>query len=297
MAFLAASAGSRSHARRTSSVVLQGYENLISSAVTKITNSFERRFDTQAADFYAKLVRYGYDPEAHVDVLPEHRLIYVCVPKCASTTIKMILSGLVGRHATSFEQIHKRRYSGLRSPSRVGLSTLYRTATDSRTLRFSFVRNPYERLVSAWADKFRNRPLVGGDSFIEKYLQHRRSVDAALPEGAAHTLSFADFVTFATATADQRLDAHWHLQDDILDMPGIDLDFIGKIESFGTDFVHVIDHVDPVGRTNLETLTPLHRTRHQPWPRYYTRVLADRVYSAYERDFDRLGYARAIESV
>jgi hypothetical protein len=259
-----------------------------------ITNCVERRLDAEAALFYSKLIKYGYDPDAHIDVLPESGLIYVCVPKCGSTTIKRFLSAFVGWNATSFEQIHKRRYSGLKSPSRVCLSTLYRTATDSRTLRFSFVRNPYERLVSAWADKFRNKALVPGDSFVDKYLKHRRDIDASLPAGVDRTLSFPEFVTFAAATAHQRIDAHWQLQDDILDMPGIKLDFIGKIESFGADFVRVLDHVGMGQQMTPATIAPLHQSGHEPWPQYYTPAIADCAYRAYERDFDRLGYVRAI---
>jgi Sulfotransferase family len=280
---------------RTSAVISNNYERLCAGVVTKIANCFERGLQTPAASFYAKLITFGYDPDAHIDVLAEHRLIYVCVPKCGSTTIKGILSTLVGRNATSFEHIHKRRYSGLKSPSQVGLSTLYRTAIDSRGLRFSFVRNPYERLVSAWADKFRDKPLVPGDSFVEKYLNHRQTIDADLPAGRDRTLAFSNFVTFASATANQRLDAHWQRQNDILDMPGINLDLVGKMESFGTDFARVLQHVGACEPFKTAAATPLHRSLHQPWPHYYAPTLADRVYRAYESDFDRLGYPRAIQ--
>jgi Sulfotransferase family len=254
----------------------------------------ESRCDTRAALFYSALVSRGYDPEAHIDVLPQARLIYVCVPKCASTTIKMVLSAVAGGNAKSFERIHKRRYSGLKSPSQVGLSALYRTVSDSRTLRFSFVRNPYERLVSAWADKFRDRPLVPGDSFIDKYLRFRRQIDVTLPHGPQKTLSFADFVIFASATANRRIDAHWQVQHDILDMPGITLDLVGKVETFGADFDRVLDHLGRYRERAVAWITPQHQSHHEPWPQYYTHTLADHVYRAYERDFDCLGYPRAI---
>jgi hypothetical protein len=39
---------------------------------------------------------------------------------------------------------------------------------------------------------------------------------------------------------------------------------------------------------------PLRASLHHSWPVYYTPSLADRVYRAYERDFDRFGYARTI---
>jgi hypothetical protein len=48
--------------------------------------------DPQSYAFYEKLVAGGFAPDAHIDVLPEQRIIYVCVPKSASTRIKMTLS-------------------------------------------------------------------------------------------------------------------------------------------------------------------------------------------------------------
>jgi hypothetical protein len=269
-------------------------EHLWSKAFIRLRNLIDGRCDARAASFYSTLVSRGYDPEAHIDVLPQARLIYVCVPKCASTTVKMVLSAVAGGKAKSFERIHKRRYSGLKSPSQVGLSTLYRIVSDARTLRFSFVRNPYERLVSAWADKFCERPLVPGNSFIDKYLRHRQELDSSLPHGPDRTLSFADFVTFATATANRRIDAHWQLQHDLLDMPGIKLDLVGKVETFGADFERVLDHLGLYCVRAPMRIAPQHQSRHQPWQQYYTPVLADRVCRAYERDFDCLGYPRAI---
>jgi len=236
----------------------------------------------------------GYNPNAHIDALVQQKLIYVNVPKCASTSIKMMLSRLVGRTVASFEQLHNRKYSGLQSPFQIGMSAFHRLATDSATLRFSFVRNPYERLVSAWADKFQDRYLVAGDSFIDKYLAHRKAVDPSLPRGEHRMLTFADFATYATATASLRVDAHWGLQDDILGMPRLALDFIGHVETFARDIERVLDHVRADRLLGQAALMPLRASPHNSWPLYSPQSLADRVYRAYERDFDRFGYPRAI---
>jgi hypothetical protein len=255
-------------------------------------NWLDRQRDPHAAAFYSALLAKGCDPKAHIDLIPSHRLLYLCVPKCASTTIKMELSALGGRTPASFEQIHKRRYSGLKSPFEVGLAAFRRLALDPQTLRFSFVRNPYDRLVSAWADKYQNRPLTPGNSFIDKYLRFRSTTHCS-PVRAGETLSFAGFVHFATTTAADRLDPHWQLQDDILDMPGIALDFVGKVESFEADFARVLEHVGADRETRASVQTRLNQSRHQSWQDYYTPVLADQVYRTYERDFDRLRYPRA----
>ncbi len=185
-------------------------------------------------------------------------------------------------------------YRGPCGPRNITIDTLFRLATNPDVLRFSFVRNPYARLVSAWADKYQNKPLVAGDSFVELYLTHLAAVDDALLRDQHETLSFPQFVEFAAATADRRIDAHWHLQDDLLDMPGIKLDLIGKVETFPGDFSCVLDHARATDQIRQAIGLHLNPSRHNPWQEYYTDALAARVYRAYERDFDRFGYARAV---
>jgi sulfotransferase famil protein len=206
----------------------------------------------------------------------------------------MALSAMNEQSSVPSEQIHLRRYSGLKSPKQVGISAFYRLVNDQASLRFSFVRNPYDRLVSAWVDKFRNKPLVAGDSYIETYLENRKTMDLPLPKNADRSLSFADFVYFASATADRRIDAHWQLQDDLLNMPGIKLDFIGKVETFSKDFARIMKHVG-TDRALVEAIkVHFNKSQHQPWRDYYTSALADQAYRAYERDFDRLLYPRVV---
>lgn len=263
---------------------------------SQVINWRDRWFDPSASSFYKAMNDGGFNPDAHIDVLPRHRLIYVCVPKSASTTIKSALSALEHGLPASLESLHKRRNSGLKSPSHVGLSTFYRLANSAATLRFSFVRNPYARLVSAWADKYQSKPLVAGDSFVDLYLNYCAAIGDALPAGRHETLSFPQFVAFAAATADRRLNAHWHLQDDLLDMPGIKLDLIGRVENFPGDFNRVLDHAGAGDQIRQAIGLHLNPSRHQPWQEYYTDALAARVHRAYERDFDRFGYARAIRA-
>ena len=42
-----------------------------------------------------------------------------------------------------------------------------------------------------------------------------------------------------------------------------------------------------------EAVVAINELYHNDWPAYYTSDLADRIYRAYECDFDRFGYTRA----
>jgi hypothetical protein len=173
------------------------------------------------------------------------------------------------------------------------LTTFWRIATDPAALRFSFVRDPYARLVSLWAHQFRDKPLVHGLSSINTYLAWRRHVDPSLPQGADRVISFIEFVIFVTATAKESIDAHWTHQITIIDMPGITLDIVGKVETFARDFNQVLDHVDASPALRVQSVLPFNTSDHDAWPTYYTTELASMVYRAYEADFDRLGYQRS----
>jgi hypothetical protein len=248
----------------------------------------------EACAFYTRLVEDGYQPNVLIDVLPDQRLVYVCVPKCASSRIKKTLSSLLGRHIQSSEEAYQRHHSGLENPSRVGLATFWRVANDPSALRFSFVRNPYARLVSLWAHQFRNRPLIPGLSSMNSYLACRERVDPSLPKGADRTISFPDFVTFVTSTAIDRVDAHWTHQTVITDMPGITLDFVGKVETFANDFSRVLDHIAATPGLRVQSLLPFNTSDHDAWPSYYSAGLANTVYRAFELDFDRFQYPRSL---
>ena len=138
------------------------------------------------------------------------------------------------------------------------------------------------------------KPLVRGEPFIDKFLAHYQQVDPHIPVGADHALSFSDFARFALATNLERIDTHWQLQQELVDGPGMALNFVGRVESLDRDFAKVHDHVcvDPPQEDG--PLTAVRARKHGPWPDYYTPELASAVYRGYERDFDRFSYPRAL---
>jgi hypothetical protein len=248
--------------------------------------------DPPAAAFYGRLLDEAYLPDYLINVIPTHDLIYISVPKAASTRIRMTLAAVTGRFSLTLKFSQWPKPRGPQGPRSMTVRSFYRLAMNPATLRFAFVRNPYARMVSCWADKYKDKPLVPGDPYVQLYLAKRKEIDSSLPAGADRTLSFGDFVTFAAAVACLRYDIHLQVQDDLLSIPGLTLDFVGKVENFSEDFVRVLDHVKARDRIRREALAPLNKSSHEHWSKYYTPDLADRIYRAHECDFDRFAYAR-----
>lgn len=247
-----------------------------------------------ALQFHKTLTANGYRPDLLLNVMPRHNVIYIAVPKAGSTRIRKTLAKIDGRHSRSLKPVRRSLYRGPYGPRNITIDSLFRMASSPDALRFTFVRNPYARAVSCWADKFADKPLVPGDVFIDVYLDMRQEIDADLPGGPERTLSFAEFTIFAAATAKSGHDIHLQAQDDIISMPGIKLDLIGKLENFSTDFADVLDFLNAPDDIRREAAVAINESHHADWPLYYTSELAERIYRAYERDFDRFDYARAI---
>ena len=102
-------------------------------------NSRECRLYTAAAVFFNSVRKHHFDAETYIDVLPQHKLIYLCVPKAASTTIRSVLSSLeVGTPpGPALELLYNRRCTGIRSPScRISCLSSTRRKRRSITIRF-----------------------------------------------------------------------------------------------------------------------------------------------------------------
>ncbi|RWB97759.1 MAG: hypothetical protein EOR03_11755 [Mesorhizobium sp.] len=253
----------------------------------------------EALAFYRRAMQTAYLPDDLIDVVPQLKILYLATPKAASSRIRSNLAAMIGNDTVSEWRsdqnwkVHNRKASSLQAP-RHGIVQFHRMATSPEALRFTFVRNPYTRLLSCWADQYRDRPLVPGYGRVEVYLAHRERADPALPVGADKSLSFADFVAFACTTSTWRIDKHWQRQSDIVDLPGVVFDLIGKTETFARDFERVLDHVGASEEMRRAAMPPLHTSSRRRLADYFTPELADTIYRAYERDFDQFGYPRAL---
>ena len=228
--------------------------------------------------------QWGYGSRVSV----RHRYVYLSVPKAACSTVKVALHRFEGLDASPdrWGEVHDGSFglSLLDQPTDVAVDVL--TSTDS--LRFAFVRNPYDRLLSAWKSKLAwdNAEYEPARSVIREAFEYP-TVDGR----RVGTVSFRDSVEAmldpATASV---FDAHWDRQVDLLMPDVIDLDIIGRFERFAEDFVAILDRLNAPGDVRAMATTVTNASAHIPLAAAYDTELARRVHDHYLADFATYGY-------
>jgi len=187
--------------------------------------------------------------------LDEHRCVFLHVPKCAGSSVAHALfGGGVGHLPATYYQ--------LADPDK------YR-----RYYKFTFVRNPWDRLYSAY-----NYLLAGGAA----------SRDGDWSNFIGGFASFDDFVrSWVTA---ENIERQLHLIPQYRYLTNrfgvIDLDFIGRFENLAADFVTVAAALKtPV------TLPHINRSdRVSSYRKAYTPETRAIAAAAYHRDIELFGY-------
>jgi hypothetical protein len=146
--------------------------------------------------------------------------------------------------------------------------------------RFTIVRNPYTRLVSAWKNKV--VPCEPGCDRLYVEIKGR------LPDmHAKELISFGEFVSYLQAKGDfNAFDPHWRRQVDHLFLEALNFSHVGKVEQMAASLACFQQHLglaEPLlgGKKNVSAPVGLAT---------YDQTLADKVYSLYQEDFARLGY-------
>lgn len=144
---------------------------------------------------------------------------------------------------------------------------------------FTFVRNPYARVLSAYLDKItgtRDHAVWG--PFAQR---HRLGEDE---------ISFVEFLRLIATERPETMDMHWRPQSQIIGADLVPYNFVGTMETFTADFAHVIHTLFGPDAT-IEVFAP-HRTQASERLRqYYGAEERAIVEDLYRDDFAALGYA------
>lgn len=187
-----------------------------------------------------------------------YRCIYVHIPKTGGISVNDALWGNPGGVHKSMEEYAR----------------IFSASTLQEYFKFTFVRNPWDRLVSAW--------------FFLKAGGHH-AADARWAE--RHLGAYNDFDAFVMnwlTPENARAALHFRPQTDFLKLNGkIAVDFIGKMERFAEDFDYVKHRI---GRDDAE-LPHKNRSKREDYHGYYNEATRKRVATVYAEDIALLDYS------
>jgi hypothetical protein len=191
---------------------------------------------------------------------PQHRLLYVRVPKSGNTSINAAIPG--GR---------KQRLASRR---------LAKTHPD--WLTFSFVRNPWSRLVSTWFQKVRIESANQAKMVDGVFKGFRRLGLEVRPD-----MPFPEFAELVCALRDDQAEKHLQSQCHFLVRDGeLVPAFLGRLENMRADWAEVLR------RAGIDYELPhLNKTKHAHYSSYFPdEGLVKLVGERYAEDVERFEY-------
>ena len=173
--------------------------------------------------------------------------VYCLVSKAACTSLKSTLMMLNG-NLSKFQRpekipwgmVHDHRNSDkyIERLEKVPPAYRYLRFKDNRYFTFMFVREPLERLVSAYRDKLAEHDYRHLDvTIVQKYRPHEYNASMK-----RYNVTFAEFVRYVLDehAAGRELDRHWIPQNELCRVCQLRWDFIGHHETLLEDADYVV---------------------------------------------------------
>ncbi|XP_056132080.1 carbohydrate sulfotransferase 14 [Lampris incognitus] len=176
----------------------------------------------------------------HVLVNDEHRFLYCYVPKVACSNWKRVLKVLSG----ALESVHANIKMDHRSDL-LFLSSMKPEEIRHRLkhyYKFMFVREPMERLLSAYRNKFGEIESYQKKYGVEIVRRYRkgRAKDASL---TGDDVTFAEFVRYLLDEDAERMNEHWMPVYNLCQPCAVSYDFIGSYEHLERDAEHILQQI------------------------------------------------------
>uniref|UniRef100_A0A452RQS0 Carbohydrate sulfotransferase n=1 Tax=Ursus americanus TaxID=9643 RepID=A0A452RQS0_URSAM len=237
---------------------------------------------------------------SRIFVEDRHRVLYCEVPKAGCSNWKRVLMVLAGLASSTAEIQHNTVHYGsalkrLDTFDRQGI--LHRLSTYTKML---FVREPFERLVSAFRDKFEHPNSyyhpVFGKAILARY--RANASREALRTGSG--VRFPEFVQYLLDVhRPVGMDIHWDHVSRLCSPCLIDYDFVGKFESMEDDANFFLSLIRAPRNLTFPRFKDRHsqeaRTTAQIAHQYFTQLSAlqrQRTYDFYYMDYLMFNYSK-----
>ena len=210
----------------------------------------------------------------HFIHLKQHKLLYGRVPKAANSSIKAALSRLLRNRPAKGTKTTSDRFWAHLTHSETELMTLKRARRCRFThFSFSFVRNPFDRLIAAYNNKV---------------LEIEEPPLPMLQMGIKHGMAFEDFLKVLVDTPLDKFDVHVIPQNELLCLGNkIVPKFVGQVEQISEHWDNLRSIVSSRGIDLMESLPQknVRRNEKNSLQSYFKEdKLVETVMSLYSKD-------------
>ncbi|KAM8775472.1 carbohydrate sulfotransferase 8 isoform 2-T6 [Rhynchonycteris naso] len=237
---------------------------------------------------------------SRIFVEDRHRVLYCEVPKAGCSNWKRVLMVLAGLASSTTDIQHNTVHYGsalkrLDTFDRQGI--LHRLSTYTKML---FVREPFERLVSAFRDKFEHPNSyyhpVFGKAILARY--RANASREALRTGSG--VRFSEFMQYLLDVhRPVGMDIHWDHVSRLCSPCLIDYDFVGKFESMEDDANFFLSLIHAPQNLTFPRFKDRHsqeaRTTTRITHQYFAQLSAlqrQRAYDFYYMDYLMFNYSK-----
>ncbi|XP_035257332.1 carbohydrate sulfotransferase 11 isoform X1 [Anguilla anguilla] len=236
----------------------------------------------------------------HLVVDDEHQLLYCYVPKVACTNWKRVMMVLTGggryAHPMDIPSSQAHVPANLRTLDQYSVPEINHRLNSF--LKFLFVREPFERLVSAYRNKFTlkyNTPFHRrfGTLIVRRYRPN--ATQEALRSGA--DVRFAEFARYLADPATRRdgpLNEHWAPVHSLCHPCHLRYDLVGKYETLEDDANYLLRLAGVAPRLRFPSFAKSTRTTDQMAAAFFHNVSAQQqalLYQLYRLDFLMFNYS------
>ena len=208
-------------------------------------------------------------------VLSDKKLVYLNNSKVACSSIKSTFLDKDIKDDYSIHNAMKKRKKRLNK-------------NEKNYYIFTFVRNPYERLVSCYESKYHTDRNNKGEKANEKlwfsnylfgYIKKDRGFEA--------------FIDDISKIPNRIADSHFRSQYDLIygRRNRVKMDFIGHYENIDIEYARIVDEF------GLIELPHFNASGSKDYRTYYTKETAEKVYRRFQKDFDAFGYTWAYDDL
>lgn len=164
--------------------------------------------------------------------------------------------------------------------------------------KFMFVRDPFERLVSTYRNKFLDSYKLTlfkelyGRHIIRRYRLHPDQQALRTGEG----VSFPEFVDYILSSEPQHMDRHWMPYDSLCHPCLIYYDYIGSFENLHSDAQDLLEKLQVSDKVQFPfNITSRYKVSTRLMAKEYfksiTRDVKKELYEKYRDDFKMFGYS------